>query len=158
VRFVEHDCRWGVATALLRFVPIKVHDSPAAPSGDRMPEDFLAQSLVETKTVASGRRFEMTFVDAGGVTQTISIPSDVAADLVPVLVLLADKLDGRQGPTFTRMPKQWAVGHAHHERLVLIRFDDEPAYGLSSAEAAHLWREVRAETEAISRLKTPARQ
>jgi hypothetical protein len=99
----------------------------------------------------------MTFVDAGGVKQTISIPSDVAADLVPVLVSLAAKLDDREGPTFTRMPKQWAVAHAHHERLVLI-FDDEPAYALSFAEAAHLWREVRAETEAVSRLKAPARQ
>ena len=54
--------------------------------------------------------------------------------------------------------KQWAVGHARYERLVLIRFDDEPAYGLSFAEAAGLGREVRAAAEMISRLKAPMRQ
>ena len=46
---------------------------------------FVAQSLVETKTSADRRRFELTFVDADGRKQTVSLPVGVAADLVPVL-------------------------------------------------------------------------
>jgi hypothetical protein len=123
-----------------------------------MPEPFFAQALVETRSVDNVRRFEMTFADATGAKQTISIPKSVAVELGPILALLATKPDNSLGPTLTRMPKQWAVGHARYERLVLIRFDDEPAYGLSFAEAAGLGREVRAAAEMISRLKAPMRQ
>jgi hypothetical protein len=121
-----------------------------------MSKPFLAQSLVETRT--ADRRFEMTFVDATGAKQTISLTNGLAAELGPVLALLAAKLGDRAGPALTKMPKQWAVGHARHERLVLIRFDDEPAYGLSFTEAASLWREVRSQAEMICRMKAPMRQ
>ena len=56
------------------------------------------------------------------------------------------------------MPKQLAVGSARHERLVLIRFDDEPPYGLDLDEAENLWREVREEAEQVSRSRPPLRQ
>ena len=56
------------------------------------------------------------------------------------------------------MPRQWAVGTAQHERLVLLKFDDDPPYGLYSEGAETLWREVRDETESVSRLKAPAVQ
>jgi hypothetical protein len=119
---------------------------------------FVAQSLAETRTSEDRRRFELTFVDAQGQKQTVSIPTGVAADLVPVLNSLAEGLDGTKAAKFTKMPRQWAVGTAQHERLVLLKFDDDPPYGLDLKVAETLWREVREETESVSRLKAPAVQ
>ena len=119
---------------------------------------FIAQSLAETRTSEDRRRFELTFVDARGQKQTVSIPIGIAGDLVPVLTSLAEGLDGAKGAKFTKMPRQWAVGTAQHERLVLLKFDDDPPYGLDLALAETLWREVRQEIESVSRLKVPALQ
>ena len=119
---------------------------------------FVAQSLAETGTSEDRRRFELTFVDARGRKQIISVPVGIAADLVPVLTSLAEGLGDAKGAKFTKMPRQWAVGTAQHERLVLLKFDDDPPYGLDLEGAETLWREVRDETESVSRLKAPAVQ
>jgi len=100
----------------------------------------------------------MTFVDADGLSQTITLPAAVAADLAPVLKTLSTELSDPGKTQFTRMPRQMAVGSAQHERLVLIRFDEEPPYGLDLDEAENLWRGLREETETVSRLKAPLRQ
>lgn len=123
-----------------------------------MSKRFAAQSLVETKASEDRLCFELTFVDADGKKHTLSMPIGVAADLVPVLSSLAESVDGAKRAKFTKLPKHWAVGTAQHERLVLIRFDDDPPYGLDLDVAETLWREVREETEAVSLLKAPALQ
>lgn len=123
-----------------------------------MPSKFVAQSLAETGTSEDRRRFELTFVDARGKKQTVTLPVAVAADLVPVLSALADSLGDAKGATFTKMPKHWAVGTARHERLVLLKFDDDPPYGLDLNVAETLWREMREETESVSLLQAPALQ
>ncbi len=120
-----------------------------------MSESFAAQSLVETRTSDDGRRLELTFADGRGSKRTISLPVEVAADLVPVLRTLAASTDGAR---LTKMPKRCAVSTARHERLVLIKFDDDPPYGLDLDEAETLWREVREGAEAVSRRKAPALQ
>ena len=122
-----------------------------------MADTFVAQSLVETHTTVDERRFEMTFVDANGEKQTISLPVAVAVDLAPVLQSL---LAGRSNTNiqFTKMPKSTAVGSARHEQLVLIRFDDDPPYALNVDEAEMLWRGVREEALQVSDTKPPARQ
>src|SRR5215468_9939127 len=117
-----------------------------------MSDTFMAQSLVETRANHDDQRFEMTFVDASGIKQTISLPVGVAADLVPVLQSLsAAPRNSRIG--FTKMPKSTAVGSARHERLVLVRFDDDPPYALDIDEAENLWRGVREEAEQVSLMK-----
>jgi hypothetical protein len=122
-----------------------------------MADAFMAQSLAETRAMQDGRRFEMTFVDAGGQTQTISLPVAVAADLAPVLQSLSAG-KGNSGVVFTKVPKSTAVGSARHERLVLVRFDDDPPYALNIEEAENLWRGVREETEQVSVRGEPVRQ
>lgn len=124
-----------------------------------MPDTFtfMAQSLTETRAKDDQRRFEMTFVDASGQTQTISLPVAVAADLVAVLQSLSAGLRNG-GIGFTKMPRSTAVGSARHERLVLVRFDDDPPYALNIDEAENLWRGVREEAEQVSQMKTPTRQ
>lgn len=127
--------------------------------GVTMSGKFVAQSLAQTAISGDRRRLEMTFVDAHGAKQTITLPLGVAADLVPVLnSLVADATGGARRAQFTKIPKQWAVGAAERERLVLIRFDDDPPYGLDLKVAETLWREMREETENISLLKAPALQ
>jgi hypothetical protein len=123
-----------------------------------MSRTFHAQSLAQTKPAKDGRSFEMTFVDAKGAKRTISMPAQVAADLAPVLASLAESLARSKGPQFTKVPKEWAVGRAQHERLVLIKFDEDPPYGLAIDDAAHLWREVREEAEIVSLMGEPVRQ
>lgn len=123
-----------------------------------MSGNFKAQSLVSTRTKREERRVEMTFVDADGLSQTITLPAAVAADLAPVLKTLSADLSDPGRTQFTRMPRHMAVGSAQHERLVLIRFDEEPPYGLDLDEAENLWRGLREETETVSRLKAPLRQ
>jgi hypothetical protein len=123
-----------------------------------MPSNFKAQSLLETRAQHAERRLELTFVDTEGRRQTISLPTAVAADLVPVLKSLSAGAVGSEHTQFTRMPRQMAVGSAKHERLVLIRFDDEPPYGLDPDEAENLWREVREEAEQVARQRPPLRQ
>jgi len=123
-----------------------------------MSKKFAAQSLVETKASEDRRTFELTFVAANGERHILSLPVGVAADLGPVLNSLADSVGGSNGAKFTKMPRQWAVGTAQHERLVLIKFDDDPPYGLDLDEAETLWREVREGTQAVALLKAPALQ
>ena len=119
--------------------------------------EFIAQSIVWTKT-ADGRRLELTFADVRGVRQTISIPSRLAVDLAPVIAAFAEQAGSNAGPRFTKSPKALAVGRAEHERLVLLKFDDDPPYALEPDKAEDLWREVREETEAVALMKAPAIQ
>jgi hypothetical protein len=123
-----------------------------------MSEMFLAQTLVETGSSKDGRRLEVTFVNAAGAQHTISIPSTLAADLASVFAELAENSSKPAGPEFTKVPRQWAVGRAQHERLVLLKFDDEPPYGLEVEIAEMLWREMREEAEHVSQLKAPVLQ
>src|SRR5262249_19005300 len=126
-------------------------------SGGVMGEHFAAQSLVQTKASEDRRRFELTFVDAEGREQVVSLPTRIAAGLVPGLESLLGA-GGPRGGRFARIPRQDAVGTARHERLVLIKFDDDPPYGLDLSVAKTLWREVRKEAESVARQKAPALQ
>lgn len=119
--------------------------------------EFAAQSLVRTKASDDRKRFELTFINAQGAEQTISVPIDVAAELAPVLSSLAAGT-GRGRAHFTKLPTRWAIGAARHERLVLVRFDDDPPYGLDPELAESLWREMREEAESVARQRAPAMQ
>jgi hypothetical protein len=157
-------CASGLASG--RFLPCSqptrlliAEQRSTGASGDcKMSRTFKAQSLAETRVEPGERRLQMTFVDAAGTRQTVSLPAPVAADLAQVLKALSAELGDSGSTRFTRMPRQMAVGTAQHERLVLIRFDDEPPYGLDVDEAESLWRGLREQTEAVSRLGEPLRQ
>ena len=122
-----------------------------------MLEKFNAQSLVETHTTLDQTAFELTFVDAKGARHTLRLSRGVAKDLVPVLQSLTDnKGDATAG--LTKMPKTCQVGHATYERLVLIKFDDDPPYAIGLEDARSLWRDLRQESQTVSRRKRRALQ
>ena len=126
--------------------------------GADMRDKFNAQSLVATSATGDRATFELTFVDATGARQTLALSRGVAKDLVPVLQSLTAGKDDAPGATLTKMPKMCTVGHARHERLVLIKFDDDPPYAIGLQDARSLWRDVRQESQTISRRKRPALQ
>jgi hypothetical protein len=125
------------------------------PMGGLMTSTFKAQTLVETRVSEDRRRFEMTFVDAAGERHTVSIPSSVAVDLVPVLESLAANRMHPAGPDFTRIPHQFEVGHAVAERMVLVRFDGEAPYGLGVEIAEALGRELQEQSDQVSLFRRP---
>lgn len=123
-----------------------------------MPDRFVAQSLLETKTSQDRRNLELTFVDARGAKRTLSLPRDVAADLVPVLASLSAGMSATGDLKFTKTPKYCQVGHARNQRLVLIKFDDDPPYALDLEEAENLCRDLREEAESASSIQEPLLQ
>ena len=75
-----------------------------------MMTTFVAHSLTETRITDDQCRFEMTFVDARGERHAISIPSGIAADLVPVLeALVAARQDARQNLHGYRRRLRWGT-------------------------------------------------
>lgn len=126
--------------------------------GAHVQDGFVAQSLVETKVDGNAQTLVLTLVDRRGKRLAISLPIGVAADLAPVLAALVRDLKDGERPSFTKVPKHWAVGSSPYERLVLIRFEDDPPYALAVDDAGELWREVREEAETVTRMGAPARQ
>jgi len=118
---------------------------------------FIAQTLVKT-CAADERRLELTFSDAKDRRLTMSLPASLAADLAPVLLsMMQDAADSRGGQ-LTKKPKKFSVGHARYERLILLKFDDDPPYALAVDDARMLSREMLDESEDVSSLKEPALQ
>jgi hypothetical protein len=123
-----------------------------------MLDKFNAQSLVETHTTLDRTAFELTFVDAKGARHTLRLSRGVAKDLVPVLKSLTDNKEDTTAAGLTKMPKTCQVGHATYERLVLIKFDDDPPYAIGLEDARSLWRDLRQESQTVLRRRRRALQ
>ncbi len=117
---------------------------------------FLATTLTETTVSKDRRRFELTFVDAEGQQYAISIPSAIAADLVPVLESVAASQPQAGGGELTRLPKTCAVGHATGDRMVLLRFDDEAPYAIALEVAQALAEQLHEQSAELSETARPA--
>jgi len=122
-----------------------------------MSKKFGAQSLVETRVSNDQRCLELTFADASGVRQMLSLPMSLATDLAPVLLSLA-KNSTAVGACLTKVPSAFSVGHATYQRLVLIKFDDDPPYALNLDDARMLSRQLSDESETAACRKAPALQ
>ena len=114
---------------------------------------FIASTITEAAKTENNR-FELTFVDADGKRHTVSIPSAIAADLVPLLEQVAAEQTHSMAE-LTRVPKSCEVGHAVRERKVLLRFDDEPPYAIGLEAVEALGRALQEETELVSNTSRP---
>jgi hypothetical protein len=117
---------------------------------------FRATTLTETTVSTDKRRFQMTFVDADGQQHAVSIPSAIAADLVPVLEAVAASQPRATGGEMTRVPKTCAVGHATGDRMVLLRFDDEAPYAIELEVAQALAEQLQEQSAELSDEPRPA--
>src|SRR5215468_10121296 len=122
-----------------------------------MSKKFIAQSLVETRVSNDQRRLELTLADTEGDRRTLSLPMSLAADLASVLLSSA-KNSKAVGASLTKMPSTFYVGHATHQRLVLVKFDDDPPYALNLDDARMLSRQMLDESETAARSKMPVLQ
>ena len=114
---------------------------------------FLTSTIIEIAKT-DDNRLETTFVDADGKRYTVSIPSAIAADLVPLL----EQVAAEQAQTMAelpRLPKACEVAHAVRERKILLRFDNEPPYAISLEAAAALGRALQEETEFVPTTSRP---
>ena len=122
-----------------------------------MPKKFAAQSLVETRVSHDQRCLELTLTDTKGGRQILSLPMSLATDLASVLLAAAKNSKG-VAARLTKMPSPFYVGHATHQRLVLVKFDDDPPYALNLDDARMLSRQMLDESETAARSKVPALQ
>ena len=117
---------------------------------------FRATTLTETAVSQDRRRFELTFVDADGQQYAISIPSAIAADLVPVLESVAACQPQPGRGEMTRVPKTCAVGHAKGDRMLLLRFDDEAPYAIDLEVAQALAEQLQEQSDELYEAPRPA--
>jgi hypothetical protein len=117
---------------------------------------FRATTLTETAVSQDRRRFELTFVDADGQQYAISIPSAIAADLVPVLESVAACQPQAGRGEMTRVPKTCAVGHAKGDRMLLLRFDDEAPYAIDLEVAQALAEQLQEQSDELAEAPRPA--
>ncbi len=113
------------------------------------------QMLCESDTTENQSRFEMTFLDASGQKHKVSIPTSMVADLIHVLET-ACTYRGSGNADFMRLPREFAVGHAIAERMVLLRFDKEPPYAIGAEVAETLTQELQEQIERLAVLRRPA--
>jgi hypothetical protein len=87
----------------------------------------------------------------------LSLGEDALATLTLILAEL-NNVNPTAHEHLTKLPKRYAVGCGRHEPFVMLRFEDEPAYGLTAEQAANLADALLEEAEALSDTKFLVRQ
>ena len=119
--------------------------------------DKFCAELVVRSEVQRGSRLEIEFSDGTGQHQTISISPDAVAALAEIISQFSTS-NQRSSEHLTKIPRHYAVGSGRHEPVVLLRFEDEHAYGLSPDQAVQLGEALLEEAEAMSNVRYPVRQ
>lgn len=121
-----------------------------------MVEKFCAEILTRSEFDRTNERLEISLCDARGECRTISLSTNAVSALASVL---ADQSDVRNAANnLTKIPDRYAVGHGRHEPFVMLRFEDDPAYGLTAEQALNLGEALLDEVETIAKAKYPVRQ
>lgn len=118
-----------------------------------MAEKFYAEALTRSQIDRAAQRLELSVCDFSGKAITLSVGPDALAALAQIV---ADMEPERA--RVTKMPRRYAVGHGLYEPYVMLRFEDDAAYGLSPAQAANLGEALLEEAEALSAANLPTRQ
>src|SRR5271168_976508 len=120
-----------------------------------MPEKFCAEILTRSEFDRTNSRLEISLCDARGECRTISLSANAVSALVSVLGEHSHV--GNAANDLTKIPDRYAVGHGRHEPFVMLRFEDDPAYGLTAEQALNLGEALLDEVETIAKAKYPAR-
>jgi hypothetical protein len=111
-----------------------------------MPEKFYAEIVTRSERDRTNDRLEISLCDVAGECRTISLGANVVAALAS---LLAGRSDVK-GSDLTKIPDNFAVGHGRHEPFVMVRFEDDPAYGLTAEQALGLGEALIEEAETMT--------
>ena len=119
--------------------------------------DTFSGELVVRSDMHAGARLEIEFADKAGQRHAVSLSADAVAALAKIVgqFLMSSQ---RSREHLTKFPTYYAVGHGRHEPVVLLRFEDELAYGLSPDQAAHLGDVLLEEAQAMSSVRYSVRQ
>jgi hypothetical protein len=119
--------------------------------------DVFAEIVTRSQVDSSGSGLEIALADATGRCKTLSLSADAIAALAKILSEFSQStVPSRE--CLTKIPQRYAVGHGRHEPFVLLRFEDESAYGLSPDQAANLAEALLDEAEAMSTVRYSMRQ
>jgi hypothetical protein len=121
-----------------------------------MPEIFFAEMLTRSEFDRTNARVEISLCDAAGECRTISLAAGTVTALTSVLAEYSRVRPASSD--LTKIPDRYAVGHGRHEPFVMLRFEDDPAYGLTAEQALSLGEALLDEAETIAKVKYPARQ
>lgn|SRR6185312_5528744 len=121
-----------------------------------MADTISAEMITRSELDKTTSRLEIALADPAGGVRTVSLGPDAIAALVEIVAGLASTFHASE--QLTKIPKRYAVGHGRHEPVVMLRFEDEPAYGLSVTQAADLAEALLEEAEAVSDTKYCMRQ
>jgi len=122
-----------------------------------MAKTFFADMIANSRMDGANARLEIALSDAAGQVQTVSLGPDALAALIAIASQAAPA-DAARAARLTKLPKRYAVGHGRHEPVVMLRFEDEPAYGLSVSQAEDLAEALLEEAEAVADTKYCMRQ
>jgi hypothetical protein len=114
-----------------------------------MTKIFSAEMITRSDLNKETSRLEIALADPAGSVRTLSLGPDAIAALVEIVAGLPGS-PSHANNHITKIPKRYAVGHGRHEPVVMLRFEDEPAYGLSVTQAAALGEALLEEAEAVS--------
>ena len=122
-----------------------------------MAETFFADMIAKSEIDRATARLEIALSDAAGRVQMVSLGPDVVAALAAI-ASQATCANEASSARLTKLPKRYAVGHGRHEPVVMLRFEDEPAYGLSVSQAEDLAEALLEEAETVADTKYCMRQ
>ncbi|RUO99266.1 hypothetical protein [Hyphomicrobium sp.] len=121
-----------------------------------MPEKFCAELLVRSERDRVNDRLEITICNIAGEARTISLSEEAVAGLAS---LLSDHVHENSKSNVTKLPDSFAVGHGRHEPVVMLRFEEDAAYGLTADQALGLGEALIEEAETIAtKVRYPTRQ
>jgi hypothetical protein len=122
-----------------------------------MAEKFSAEIVTRSEFDRAHQRLEISLCDVTGECRTISLGESAISALRSVLEQTTP--DGGPTADLTKIPETFAVGHGRHEPFVMLRFEDEPAYGLTAEQALGLGEALIDEAETMtSRVRYTVRQ
>ncbi len=107
-----------------------------------------ATTIVRTERGEKGG-LALTLADAGGHTSSVTLTGDLVSVLAGLLSEHSTIAAG--STTLTRMPSDFAVGTSLNDRVVLVRFENDIAYGLTPELAADLGYALIDEAAALNR-------
>lgn len=122
-----------------------------------MMTTLAAKALVQTVASQDRRSLEITLADGSGRTHVVSMTAELAAILVRILSEFSPSTM-TAGAVATKLPENFAVGSGRYEKLVLIRFEDDAPYGISSSAAAELGRALIEESKTVCAQEVLTRQ
>jgi hypothetical protein len=107
-----------------------------------------ATTIIRTERDESGG-LALTLADCHGRTSSVTLAGDLISVLAGVLSDLSPP--SRLPGALTKMPQDFSIGSGVHEPVVLVRFEDDVAYGLDPETAMDLGYALIDQAAAIAR-------